>query len=427
MTLFRYCIITLLSISIHTTTLATTNEAPTVAEAPLPLEDLQLFTAIFDHIRHAYVEPVSDTILLENAIKGMLQKLDPHSNYLDKQHFTSLQENTQGEFTGVGIKISNEDGYIKIIAPIDGSPAKKAGIQAGDLIIKLNHQSIYGLPLDDVINYMRGKKGTTIIITIIRESSDKPIDIEVVRDAITTNSVTAELLNNTIGYLRIAQFQANTHAEFTLAIKQLYQQGPNIQGFILDLRNNPGGILQVAVDVADTLLDGGLIVYTEGRLPESNQSFNAMAGDITHGLPIVILINEGSASASEIVAGALQDQTRAIIVGTRSFGKGSVQTILPVGRGKGIKLTTALYFTPNGRSIQAQGIEPDIEVKPATMTLIDNDNPIKEANLNGHITQKEPLPTNQPISAHQPIYDNQLSEAMNILKGLSIFMKKQKP
>lgn len=402
------------------TDLQTTQEA----KDPLPLEDLRLFTLIFDHIRRSYVEPVSDQELLENAIKGMLQELDPHSDYLDASHFNSLQESTQGQFSGVGIEIGSDNGYIKVITPIDGTPAEKAGLEAGDLIIELDKKSIRGLSISEAAKLMRGPKGSSIIFTIIRQGSEKAIDITIIRDTIKTRSVRSRIIEDNFGYIRISQFQTSTGTDFAAAITKLRKKNPELKGLVLDLRNNPGGVLQASVEVVDALINDGLIVYTEGRLNNNNQSFSASVGDVSNGLPIVVLINGGSASAAEIVAGALQDQGRAIIMGTRSFGKGSVQTILPVGEQKGIKLTTARYFTPKGRSIQAKGIEPDVIIKRATITQLGDDERVKEADLQGHISDGNGNKNTTVIrGSDRDTSDNQLFEAINMLKGLAIFNK----
>lgn len=398
-------------------------ETPVTSD-PLPLEDLRLFTLIFDHIRRSYVEPVSDQELLENAIKGMLQELDPHSDYLDASHFSSLQESTQGQFSGVGIEIGSDKGYIKVITPIDGSPAEAAGLQAGDLVIELDNKSIRGLSISEAAKLMRGPKGTPITFTVIRKGEDKSIDITVVRDTIKTRSVRSRVVEDDFGYIRISQFQTSTGTDFAAAISKLRKKNPELKGFVIDLRNNPGGVLQASVEVVDALVNEGVIVYTEGRLNNNNQSFSATLGDVSQGLPIVVLINGGSASAAEIVAGALQDQQRAIIMGTRSFGKGSVQTILPVGDKKGIKLTTARYFTPKGRSIQAKGIEPDVIIRRATITQLDDDQRVKEADLQGHISNgdgSKEQNTTVIRGTASDTSDNQLFEAINMLKGLAIF------
>ncbi|MEO0442841.1 MAG: S41 family peptidase [Pseudomonadota bacterium] len=427
MNILRYSLYALLSLLLLVQQAFAQSE-PTVADLgekdPLPLQDLRLFTLIFDHIRRSYVEPVSDQELLENAIKGMLQELDPHSDYLDASHFNALQENTQGEFSGVGLEIGSDDGYIKVVTPIDNSPAKAAGIKAGDLIIELDNESIRGLSLGEAAKRMRGPKGSTIIFTVIREGLSDPIDIAVTRDTIRSRSVRSRILQGGFGYLRIAQFQNNTGRDFITEVSRLLEEAPELKGFVLDLRNNPGGVLQASVEVVDALINDGLIVYTEGRIENSNQRFWASTGDIAKNLPMVVLINGGSASAAEIVAGALQDHRRAIIMGTSSFGKGSVQTILPVGKDKGIKLTTALYFTPSGRSIQAKGIEPDVLIKRATITEIKNEHGLKEADLSGHLDNASGEVNNASVESTSDdtiVQDNQLFEALNMLKGLSIF------
>ncbi len=391
-------------------------------QAPLPLKDLQLFTLIFDQIRRSYVEPVSDQKLLENAIKGMLQELDPHSSYLDNSHFSSLQESTQGQFSGVGIEIGTENGYVKVITPIDDTPAQKAGIKAGDLIIKLDGKSIRGFSISQAAKLMRGPKGTSITFTIVRQGRDNPFDVKVVRDQIKTSSVRSRIIEDKFGYIRISQFQTDTGSEFIQHIDKLKKQNTLLKGFVLDLRNNPGGVLQASVQVVNALINEGRIVSTKGRLANNDQLFNATTGDVSEGLPFVVLINGGSASAAEIVAGALQDHSRAIIMGTRSFGKGSVQTIFPVDKDKGIKLTTARYFTPSGRSIQAQGIEPDVVIKRATITELGESNRVKEADLAGHLSNgSKTEKTQDKPSNGSSTADNQLYEAINMLKGLAIF------
>jgi carboxyl-terminal processing protease len=394
-----------------------------IDKAPLPLKDLQLFTLIFDQIRRSYVEPISDQKLLENAIKGMLQELDPHSSYLDGSHFSSLKETTQGHFSGVGIEIGSENGYIKVITPIDETPAEKAGVEAGDLIIKLDGQSIRGFSISQAAKLMRGSKGSPITFTIVRKSRDKPFDITIIRDRIKTRSVRSKIIEDDFGYIRISQFQSNTGSEFADQINKLKQKNKELKGFVLDLRNNPGGVLQASVHVVDALIDKGTIVSTKGRLENNDQFFSATTGDASQGLPFVVLINGGSASAAEIVAGALQDHSRAIIMGTRSFGKGSVQTIFPVGKNKGIKLTTARYYTPSGRSIQAQGIVPDVIIERATITQINDDNGVKEADLVGHLSNgnEGEVEVGDTKSKDDNIADNQLFEAINMLKGLAIF------
>lgn len=390
----------------------------------LPLQDLRLFTLALDHIRRAYVEPISDKELLENAIRGMLSQLDPHSDYLGEDAFQQLQDSTFGEFSGVGIEIESDSGFIRVISPIDGSPAKKAGIKTGDLIIKLDDSSIQGLSLREVSEKIRGPVGTAVTFTILRENTDKPIDITVVRGTIKSSSTRHRVLDDSIGYIRISQFQADTGKDFSKSIAKLKEHDKPLIGIIVDLRSNPGGALTASVAVVDSLIHEGTIVSTKGRLESSNSSFEATEGDETDGLPIVVLVNGGSASASEIVAGALQDHKRAVIMGTRTFGKGSVQTIVPVSNNKAIKLTTARYFTPSGRSIQAQGIEPDVEIKPATITELQPHLQFAESDLEGHLKNGDEKKENKSQNEDgEPveITDNQLYEAMNLLKGLAIF------
>lgn len=412
--------------SLFVTLVVLSSSANTLAEditedARLPLEELRHFTQVFDQVRQAYVEDVDDKALLEMSIIGLLSSLDPHSVYLDKDAYGDLQEHTSGEFGGLGIEVAMEGGFIKVISPIDGTPAKRAGIQAGDLIIKLDDQLVQGMSLNEAIDIMRGPKGSTLTLTLARENVDGPIEIDIVRDIIKVHSVRSKFLEPGFGYVRIAQFQEHTGREFREALNDLLKQDSDLKGVVLDLRNNPGGLLHASIDVTDAVLDGGLVVYTEGRLPSSNSSFHATPGDVLKGLPIVVLINEGSASAAEIVAGAMQDHSRALLLGTDSFGKGSVQTVIPLGDGRGIKLTTARYFTPNKRSIQAEGIKPDIVVEPAEIKLLKSHKQIKEANLSGHLSNN----TDSKVQAENSatLEDNQLYEALNLLKGFDILSK----
>jgi carboxyl-terminal processing protease len=402
-------------------------------EGLLPLEDLRTFTRVYDHIRNGYVEEVSDAKLLEYAIKGMIAELDPHSSYLDKKAFEDLQENTTGEFGGVGVEVGMENGFIKVIAPIDDTPAQKAGIEAGDLIIRLDDKPVKGMNQNDAIQMMRGPKGSKLKMTIVRKGVEQPFDIEIVRDIIRTQSVRTRLLENDYLYVRIAQFQLNSGKDMTRKIREHQEKNPELRGIVLDLRNNPGGVLQSSVEVADAFLDSGLVVYTEGRLENSDVNYHATPGDIAKGLPMVVLINDGSASASEIVAGALQDHKLAVLLGTRSFGKGSVQSIITINEERAVKLTTALYYTPSGRSIQAQGIEPDVIVERAQVTALKPAGGTTEADLAGHLSntrggdestsqkrEKDRLATQELLTK-----DNQLHEALNLLKGLHIFRQQQ--
>lgn len=390
----------------------------------MPLEELRRFTQAFDQIRQAYVEEIDDKELLEMTISGLLGSLDPHSAYLNETDFQDLEEHTTGEFGGLGIEVGMEGGFIKVITPMDGTPAERAGIQAGDLIIKLDEQLVQGMSLSEAIEIMRGPKGSKLILTIVRPNRDGPFEVEVIRDVIQVRSVRSRTLEPGFGYVRIAQFQENTGTSFREALEKFTKEETELKGMILDLRNNPGGLLNASVEVVDTLLDEGLVVYTEGRLNTSNAKYYAKPGDVLNGLPVVVLINEGSASAAEIVAGALQDHNRAVILGTSSFGKGSVQTVIPLGERRGIKLTTARYFTPSKRSIQAEGIQPNIVVKPAEVKLLEPLGQIKEENLAGHLTNKES--SQAQASDDLSLEDNQLYEALNLLKGLDIFTSANK-
>jgi carboxyl-terminal processing protease len=420
----------------HTTTLSTALLAcalsiPVPASAVeeeaarLPLEELRTFADVFNQIRIGYVEEVDDSTLLEYAVQGMLMGLDPHSVYLTSDAFENLQNSTSGEFNGLGLEVSMEDGYVKIVSPIDGSPAAEAGLQSGDIILKLNETSLQGMSLNEAIDLMRGPKGSEIELSIGRPGDSQPFDVTLTRDTIKVASVRERMLEPGYGYIRIAQFQTRTGADVANSLKKLSDL-KTLKGLVLDLRNNPGGILRASVDVSDLFMDGGSVVYTEGRLANSEVHYNATEGDPSDGIPLVILINGGSASASEIVAGALQDHSRAVIMGTESFGKGSVQTIMPLSESRAIKLTTARYFTPNGRSIQAQGIVPDILVERAKVTTIPSGRRITEADLNGHLdndsiqTEDDDAESLRRAASKLLSTDNQLYEALTLLKGLNI-------
>ena len=403
--------------------------ASTSDNARLPLKELQLFALIFDQIRSSYVEEVDDKTLLENSIIGLLGELDPHSTFLTKESFHDLQENTSGEFGGIGIEVSLKNGYITIISPIDDTPADRAGLLPGDLIIELGDQSLQGMGLEEAITLMRGPKGSVIDLTVVRKNETQPLVVKIVRDIIKTTSIRSHLITPDFGYVRLAQFQEQTGTDFRKALTKLLSKNPELKGIVLDLRNNPGGLLPASVEVADVLLDSEqldnkLIVYTEGRIPSSNPQFSATPGGLLPDVPIVVLINEGTASAAEIVAGALQDHRRALILGTESFGKGSVQSVLPLGDGRAIKLTTARYFTPRGRSIQANGIQPDILIGRAEIRQLDPGFTIKESNLSGHLSKTsraEALAQNK--NETNLTDDNQIYEAINLLKGLSILQQ----
>ncbi len=396
------------------------------SKAPLPLDELRTFAEVLDRIKAAYVEPVDDKTLLENAIKGMLSNLDPHSAYLEPEAFAELQESTSGEFGGLGIEVGMEDGFIKVVSPIDDTPASKAGIEAGDLIVKIDNKPTKGMSMMDAVGMMRGKPGSDISLSLVREGG-QPFTVKLTRAVIKVTSVKSQLLEPGYGYLRVTQFQINTGEEVGKALARLRKEnGKKLNGLVLDLRNNPGGVLQAAVEVSDHFLTDGLIVYTKGRIANSELRFNADPADASEGVSLVVLINGGSASASEIVAGALQDQKRGVVMGTDSFGKGSVQTVLPLNNDRALKLTTALYYTPNGRSIQAQGIEPDIQVARAKLTREQAAEGVREADLAGHLGNGNggpERPTSTQIASDSPRPqddDFQLGQALNLLKGLNL-------
>jgi carboxyl-terminal processing protease len=403
--------------------------------ATLPVEELRTFSDVFGRIKNDYVVDVDDKELIENAIRGMLSGLDPHSSYLDAEEFTELQVGTTGQFGGLGIEVGMEDGFVKVIAPIDDTPAERAGVQAGDLIIRLDDTPVKGMTLNDAVKIMRGKPGSSIELTIVREGLDKPIKVNITRDIIKVKSVRARMLDPGYGYLRISQFQSKTADYMVDAIDELIKENKGaLKGLILDLRNNPGGVLNGAVAVSDAFLTKGMIVYTEGRIADSRLRFNATPDDIIDGAPLVVLVNQGSASASEIVAGALQDHKRAIIVGAKTFGKGSVQTILPLSSDSALKLTTARYYTPSGRSIQAEGITPDIVLETIEVAQVEtNIEPLKESDLTHHLKNgngdksdkdkgaaKESDKSDKEKGKSLVKDDYMLYEALNLLKGLVI-------
>jgi carboxyl-terminal processing protease len=418
--------------------------------AVLPLEELRTFTDVFARIKNDYVEQVDDKTLLQNAIRGMLSGLDPHSAYLDSDEFRELQVGTSGEFGGLGIEVGMEDGFVKVISPIDDTPAQRAGIQAGDLIIRLDEKPVKGMTLNEAVKVMRGAAGTDITLTVVREGLDRPLRVTVTRAVIKVRSVRSRTLEDGFGYVRITQFQSQTTQNLNDAVNTLKREnGGNLKGLVLDLRNNPGGVLNGAVAVADAFLEKGLIVYTEGRVNDSRLRFNATPGDLLDGAPIVVLVNGGSASASEIVAGALQDHERAVIMGSKTFGKGSVQTILPMTNETAVKLTTALYYTPSGRSIQAEGVTPDIVLDNVKVTMAEASeiDPVKEADLSRHLDNgnkngnKKAVPADADLDAppdtpgpppggaatDEPLAssDYPLYQALSLLKGLHILQARR--
>ena len=411
-------------------------DEPKEALAPLPLNELRSFTEVFSRIKSDYVEPVEDKKLLEDAVQGMLAGLDPHSAYLDADSFKDMRVETEGQFGGLGIEVTMENGFVKVVSPIEDTPAARAGVKPGDLIIRLDDKAVKGLTLTEAVRFMRGKPGSDITLTIVREGATKPLKITLTRAVIKIQSVKSRMLEPGFGYVRVTQFQAGTDKGLAEAIKKLETENKGtLRGMILDLRNNPGGVLNSAVGVSDAFLDKGLIVYTEGRVADSKMKLSATPGDLLNGAPMVVLINGGSASASEIVAGALQDHKRAVIMGTKSFGKGSVQTIIPVSNGAALKITTARYYTPSGRSIQASGIVPDIVTEEARITKSEAADRLREADLARHLENGDEIakPKEEPKKedkkddkkkdeAGKPaVEDYQLQEALNLLKGISFF------
>ena len=396
----------------------------------LPLNQLQAFSEVYLKIKQNYVQDISDKELFDNAIKGMLEGLDPHSTFLNEKDFKDLQIGTKGEFGGLGIEVTMEDGFVKVITPIDDTPAYKAGVKAGDLIIEINKKSVKGQSLNQALDQMRGKIGSPILLTIAIKGETGPLEIKIIRAKIVVKSVKYELIDNNYGYIRISSFQNKTGNNLYDAISNLKKEAKgNIKGFVLDMRNNPGGVLGAAVDVSDAFIKGKKkLVFTKGKTANAIYEFNSNNTDLAEGKPIVVLINGGSASASEIVAGALQDHNRAVIMGTQSFGKGSVQTILPITSKTAVKITTARYYTPNGRSIQAKGITPDIIVKDLELSTLNENKMIKESDLKGHLenTDKKNAEEILQIQSKKLENDYQLSEAINLLKGLHIISLSKK-
>lgn len=409
----------------------------------IPVKDLQTFVEILDRVKSEYVDPVSDKQLLENATRGMVEGLDPHSSYLNKEEFKDLNVVTTGKFGGLGIEVQMQDGYVKVVSPIDDTPAAKAGIKPGDLVIKIDDTPVKGLTLTDAVGKMRGEPGSKVTLTIAREGADKPLVLELKRDIIAVASVRSRMLDPGMGYVRISSFTTDTGENLNKELLKLKKEaGGDLKGLVLDLRNNPGGVLDAAVKVSDAFIDKGTIVSIKGRDAGNNREFTATPGDMLNGHPIVVLVNAGSASASEIVAGALQDDKRAVLMGSRTFGKGSVQTIMPLSNDTAIKITTARYYTPSGRSIQAEGIEPDVVLRALKVSKddqMDGFDPIKESDLKGSLhNEKEKLQKKDAADKPSPSdagadkdkkakdaqslaeSDYQLYEALNLLKGLVI-------
>ena len=395
---------------------------------------LDLFGEVLERVRADYVEKPEDPKLIEAAINGMLTALDPHSAYLNPKHFRDMQVQTRGEFGGLGIEVTMENGVVKVVSPIEDTPAARAGIMSGDLITHLDKEQILGLTLQEAVEKMRGPVNSPITLTILRKGVEDPFDVKVVRDVIHINPVKYNAEGDDVGYIRVTTFNEQTTANLQKAIEDLKKQlGPKLKGYVVDLRNNPGGLLDQAISVSDAFLDQGAIVLTRGRNLEETQRSNARTGDITDGQKIVVLINGGSASASEIVAGALQDHHRATIVGTRSFGKGSVQTIIPLGSNGALRLTTARYYTPSGRSIQAKGIEPEVvveeELPEELKQKAEAEEPRGEANLRGHLKREgqgedaegAPAEEESGSSSYVPAdkeKDTQLKFGLDLLRGI---------
>ncbi len=402
-------------------------------------KQLNLFGDVFERVRAEYVEEVEDKKLIENALNGMLSNLDPHSSYLSEDHFNDLRTETRGEFGGLGIEVTLENGLVKVVSPIDDTPAFRAGVLAGDYIVKIDDEAVMGMSLNSAVDKMRGKVGSTIDLVIRREGAEAPIDITIVRDIIQIKSVRSRI-EGTVGYIRVTTFSQNTGPGVREAIKDIKKElGENVTGYVLDLRNNPGGLLSQAIEVSDAFLDKGEIVSQRGRHEDDTERNNATVGDLADGLPIIVLINGGSASASEIVAGALQDHKRAIIMGTQSFGKGSVQTVMPLPGNGAMRLTTARYYTPSGRSIQAMGITPNINVEPAKIEEFSSIR-LRESDLRGALdkdTQKDPKKNKQNAAndnkkkgkedaEKEEIQDYQLIRALDLLAGLALYQDAKK-
>ena len=399
--------------------------ASTQDEKAETYRQLKLFGDVFERVRADYVEEVSDQELIESAIRGMLASLDPHSSYLDEKSFQDMGVQTKGEFGGLGIEVTMENGLVKVVSPIDDTPAFRAGVQAGDLVSHLDGDPVLGLTLAEAVEKMRGPVNTDIVLTILRAGRE-PFDVTITRDIVTVQSVRSRLEGD-IGYLRITVFNEQALPGLERAIKELQDEaGEPLQGYVLDLRNNPGGLLDQAVAVSDAFLDRGVIVSTRGRYADDAQHFNAREGDLAEGLPVVVLINGGSASASEIVAGALQDHGRAIVMGTQSFGKGSVQTIIPLSGNGAMRLTTSRYYTPSGVSIQATGIKPDIEVPQGRLEPIDAPQLRREADLRSSLdVEGEEGETSAPDGAPDDDFqDYQLTRALDLLQGLALFQQR---
>lgn len=390
----------------------------------MSVDDLRVFVRVFEQLRQAYVEELGDSELFEMAIWGMLAELDPHSEFLDLEKINELEDASEGRFSGIGVELTMEGDYLTVITPIDNSPAAKAGIQPGDIILRVNGESIEGLSFRQSLRRLEGESGESLSLTLDRLSNDELIEVKLTRERIAVESVRSRLIAEDVGYLRITQFQQNTANEFTADLQNLLDSNPLLTGLILDLRNNPGGLLRSAVDIADLFLESGLIVSTKGRIESANRNFLATAGSQANDLPIVVLINRGSASAAEIVAGALQDHERAVVLGDISFGKGSVQEVLSIDDSRAIKLTIARYFTPSGRSIQAQGIYPDIRVDQGNINWDREEQGLTEAGLIGHLDGDSGGPELVGVrETLSDINDVQLAHAVSLIQGSALLQQ----
>ncbi len=402
---------------------------------------LNLFGDVFERVREQYIDPVEDEELIETAINGMLSSLDPHSSYLDEDSFKEMQVQTEGKFGGLGIEVTMENGFVKVVSPIDDTPAYRAGVQAGDYITHIDGEPVMGMNLNEAVDKMRGVVGDPIEITVRREGEEEALTFNIIRDVIRIRSVRSKVFDDAIGYIRITTFNQNTYDGVKEAVADIQERiGDRLIGYIIDLRNNPGGLLDQAIAVSDAFLDKGEIVSTRGRSERDTKRDNATSGDLAEGLPLIVMINGGSASGSEIVAGALQDHRRALLVGTKSFGKGSVQTVIPLMGHGAMRLTTARYYTPSGRSIQAEGIEPDIRVELAKIEQVD-DKGMRESDLRGALNKSEeneeeedvnqllpeeeagnvPPPKDEMADSSKNLEDYQLLRAIDLLRGISLY------
>lgn len=391
---------------------------------------LNLFGDVFERVRAQYVEPMTDEDIIENAVSGMLSSLDPHSSYLDDDDYKDMQVQTRGEFGGLGIEVTMDNGFVKVVSPIDETPAANAGVEAGDYITHLDGEQVLGLSLSEAVDKMRGKVGEPIMLTIVREGAEDKLEIEIIRDIIKIQSVKSRIEQDDVGYVRVTTFNQNTMPGVKKAIEEIKAKAEGkIVGYVIDLRNNPGGLLDQAISVSDAFLDKGEIVSTRGRNENDTKRDNATPGDLAEGKPLIVLINGGSASASEIVAGALQDHRRAIIMGTQSFGKGSVQTVIPLPGHGAMRLTTARYYTPSGRSIQAEGIEPDIIIEQAKLEELNNKGRTRESDLRGAISNdsklskklKETTKEQGEKDEKEKPKDYQLGRAIDLLHGVVLY------